>query len=231
MRATHHAPGGPFRVFERRHGLTEIVERGALEALALHHEEIHSDIRPEDFVGARINMACCHAKMGRKEESLKIERDIYAQRLASLGDSHKETLYSAHRLACDLLALSDAHRIEARVLLHEVVPRAEQNQDLGPEHKCLLQLRWLYACSLWTDPRGPTLDDLVEAVAIYEDVEKIWLRVFGEKHPETLKLQREVVAARERLADARASSEQLALAALAFVAAVAFLVGRRYLRR
>ena len=32
------------------------------------------------------------------------------------------------------------------------------------------------------------------------------------------------------LADARASSEQLAFAALAFVAAVAFLVGRRYLR-
>jgi hypothetical protein len=44
-------------------------------------------------------------------------------------------------------------------------------------------------------------------------------------------LQREFAEARERLADARASSEQLALAALAFVAAVAFLAGRRYLRR
>ena len=127
--------------------------------------------------------------------------------------------------------MTDAHRIEARDFLHEVVPRAEQNSNLGPEQKALLQLRWLYACALWTDPRGPTLDDLVEAVAIYEDVEKIWLRIFGEKHPESQKLQREVVAARERLADARASSEQLALAALAFVAAVAFLVGRRYLRR
>ena len=112
--------------------------------------------------------------------------------------------------------------------MHEVVPRAAA---LGPENKLTLDLRWLYAFTLWTDPRGPTLDDLVEAVAIYEDVEKLWLRVFGEKHPETLKLQREVVAARERLADARASSEQLALAALAFVAAVAFLVGRRYFRR
>ena len=26
--ATEHAPGGPFRVLERRHGLAEIVERG-----------------------------------------------------------------------------------------------------------------------------------------------------------------------------------------------------------
>ena len=29
MRATEHAPRGPFRVLERRHGLAEIVERGA----------------------------------------------------------------------------------------------------------------------------------------------------------------------------------------------------------
>ena len=28
MRATHHAPGRPFRLLERRHGLAEIVERG-----------------------------------------------------------------------------------------------------------------------------------------------------------------------------------------------------------
>ena len=28
MRATEHAPRGPFRLLERRHGLVEIVERG-----------------------------------------------------------------------------------------------------------------------------------------------------------------------------------------------------------
>ena len=48
---------------------------------------------------------------------------------------------------------------------------------------------------------------------------------------ETLNLRREQADARKALADARASSEQLALAALAFVAALAFFVGRRYLRR
>ena len=29
MRASEHAPGGPFRVLERCHGFAEIVERGA----------------------------------------------------------------------------------------------------------------------------------------------------------------------------------------------------------
>ena len=120
------------------------------------------------------------------------------------------------------------------------MPRAASS--LGPEHTGTLRLRSLYAYTLWVGghrdgitkgdaPVAATLDELVEAVTIYEDVEKIWVRIFGEKHPETLNLQREFAEARERLADARASSEQLALAALAFVAAVAFLVGRRYIRR
>ena len=30
MRAPEHAPRGPFRLLERRHGLADIVERGAL---------------------------------------------------------------------------------------------------------------------------------------------------------------------------------------------------------
>ena len=80
-------------------------------------------------------------------------------------------------------------------------------------------------------PVAATLDDLVEAVATYEDIMPIWRRRFGDNHPETLNLRDEQADARKALADARASSEQLALAALAFVAAVAFLVGRRYLRR
>ena len=51
------------------------------------------------------------------------------------------------------------------------------------------------------------------------------------KRQTVLCIENDLQESREVLADARASSEQLALAALAFVAAVAFLVGRRYLRR
>ena len=56
-------------------------------------------------------------------------------------------------------------------------------------------------------------------------------RVLGNNHPIVLEIGKCLRNSRKALADARASSEQLALAALAFVAAVAFLVGRRYLRR
>ena len=58
-----------------------------------------------------------------------------------------------------------------------------------------------------------------------------YLNLFGNSNPMVLQIQEDVRKSRKALADARASSEQLALAALAFVAAVAFLAGRRYLRR
>ena len=64
-----------------------------------------------------------------------------------------------------------------------------------------------------------------------EETERTARNVFGNSHPLVLQIEEDLRKSRKALADARASSEQLALAALAFVAAVAFLVGRRYLRR
>ena len=47
MRATEHAPRGPFRVLERVHGLAEIVERGAVVFV----DELFID-DPRDLVAA-----------------------------------------------------------------------------------------------------------------------------------------------------------------------------------
>ena len=93
-----------------------------------------------------------------------------------------------------------------------------------------LRLRWGYAWALYK-AGGATLDDLHEAVTTLEELERTARRVLGNSHPTVLCIENDLQESREVLADARASSEQLALAALAFVAAVAFLVGRRYLRR
>ena len=87
-----------------------------------------------------------------------------------------------------------------------------------------------YAIALSRDT-GATLDDLREAVTMLEGTERTARRVFGNAHPIVLSFEKDLQESRKALADARASSEQLALAALAFVAAVAFLAGRRYLRR
>ena len=76
-----------------------------------------------------------------------------------------------------------------------------------------------------------TLRDLNEAVATYEDIERVWLRRFGENHLEMLSLRGELGEVREERDRLQEESDKATMMALAFVAALAFLAGRRYLRR
>ena len=55
---------------------------------------------------------------------------------------------------------------------------------LGEGNEITLRTRWTYAKALYMDP-GATLDDLREAVATLEDVERIARRVLGGAHPTT----------------------------------------------
>ena len=73
--------------------------------------------------------------------------------------------------------------------------------------------------------------NLREAVATLEDVEGIARRVFGNAHPDVLDVGKDVQESREALARLGEDSDKAAMMALAFVAALAFLAGRRYLRR
>ena len=65
----------------------------------------------------------------------------------------------------------------------------------------------------------------------YEDVERVWLRRFGENHPEILGLRRELGEVREDRDRLQEESDKATMMAVALVAALAFLAGRRYLRR
>ena len=65
----------------------------------------------------------------------------------------------------------------------------------------MLKLRAYFAMVLSKD--GP-LEDLMEAEAIHDDVVRIARRVFGADHPDTAHFQHDLVAARAKLAHARA---------------------------
>ena len=93
-----------------------------------------------------------------------------------------------------------------------------------------MRFRWVYAYSLFIADGAP-LRDLNEAVATYEDIERVWLRRFGENHPEMLSLRGELGEVREERDRLQEESDKATMMALAFVAALAFLAGRRYLRR
>ena len=61
--------------------------------------------------------------------------------------------------------------------------------------------------------------------------ERVWLRRFGENHPEILGLRRELGEVREDRDRLQEESDKATMMAVALVAALAFLAGRRYLRR
>ena len=75
----------------------------------------------------------------------------------------------------------------------------------GDDHENTLRMRWIYARALYMD-EGATLNDLHKSVETLESVARVWIRVFGEAHPETPKAQDALKIARGALAARRAAS-------------------------
>ena len=69
-----------------------------------------------------------------------------------------------------------------------------------------LRLRWLYANSLADAASTTTLGDLVQAEALLDDTYTRFRRVMGDGHPDTPGIHETLLAIREELARARASS-------------------------
>ena len=93
---------------------------------------------------------------------------------------------------------------EAKELLRARIPVAERS--LGREHYIYFRLRWLYANSLVDAASTTTLDDLVQAEALLDDTYTRFRRVMGDRHPDTPRIHETLLAIREDLARARASS-------------------------
>ena len=126
------------------------------------------------------NLANTYQRLGRLEEALDMKRDAYSGFLKLYGKEHEETLIAANNHAYSLF---DLERLEeTRKLLRKTIPVARR--VLGESRVLTLRMKWTYARALYRDP-GATLDDLREAVATFEDSERIARRVFGSKNPAT----------------------------------------------
>ena len=85
---------------------------------------------------------------------------------------------------------------EVRSLLRRIIPVARR--ALGENDDCTLRLRWNYAEALFKDP-GATLDNVREAVAAFEDLERIARRVLGGAHPVSTGIGRDLQKSRAAL--------------------------------
>ncbi len=152
----------------------------------------------EGMLIAQGNLAITYGQLGRYEQALQIERDVYFGRLKFSGEEHGKTLRAAMNYANFLVHLERDQ--EAKAVLRRTTPVARR--VLGENNELTLKMRQIYAIALGMDDNA-TLDDLREAVNTLEDTDRIARRVLGGAHPtvvtigEALNFSREKLAARE----------------------------------
>jgi len=173
----------------RRHGLTEIVERGAGDLV----ERLR--VTPEErILVVQGNLAKTYGELGYMEKALSMERDVYSGRLKLHGEEHPQTLLAANNYVSSLVDLQRFE--EARSLMRRTMPVVRR--VLGESNDSTLKTRWIYAQTLYRDA-GAALDDVFEAVTTLEEAERISRRVFGGAHPLTEGIEGELRDARAAL--------------------------------
>jgi hypothetical protein len=132
----------------------------------------------EVILVAQSNLATTYQCLGRLQEALLLQRDVYSRCLRVDGEEDGRTFIAATSCANSLLDLKRFE--EAKSLLRKTAPVARR--VLGDSEKLTLRMRLIYTKALYMDP-GATLDDLREAVTTIEDAERIARRVLGGAHP------------------------------------------------
>ena len=172
-----------------------------------HHEDALSAQEAELSLGRRLgasenhmiavqtNLSNTYAALGRVEEATRMARDVYSGRLKLSGEEHLDTVIAANNYASSLGELKRFE--EARSLLRKTVPVARR--VLGDDDLITISMRRNYAMMLYKDASA-TLNDLREAVATLEDVERTARRVLGGAHPTTSNVEKNLRAARAVLA-------------------------------
>jgi len=149
----------------------------------------------ENILAMQGNLASTYAALGRSEDAIRIERDVYSGRMKVYGEEHGDTLEIASNYATSLLDLK--HFEDVKALLRKMIPVARH--VLGKGDLLTLKMGWLYAMALYKN-YGATVDDLHEAVETLESVAKSYKRVFGQAHPKRSTVQGALAAARAVLA-------------------------------
>ena len=141
------------------------------------------------------NLASTYGELGRDEDALRMQRDVYSGHMRIHGEEHYTTLVAAANYAACLGRLKRVK--ETKVLMRKTIPVARR--VLGGSHGLLIRLGSNYAGALFEDPNA-TLDDIREAVTTLEDLERTARRVLGGAHPFTKDIERNLRVARAALA-------------------------------
>ena len=142
------------------------------------------------------NLANCLHELGRIDEALAIEREVYANKKKLLGTTDKNTLISGKNLAHSLVRLGQ--HAEAKTLLRKLISQSRRAH--GSNHEMTLGCRAIFALALYSDARA-SRGDVSQAAAILEEVTRYNRRVLGKHHPDTLDALTDLERARMKYED------------------------------
>ena len=148
----------------------------------------------EHVLVAQGNLALTYSSLGRHEEAMRLQREVYFGRSRRYGEQHSETLRTAYNYANSLIYLE--RFAEANSLMRKNMPVARR--VLGDSNQLTLQIRLIYANTLHDGPAA-TLDDVREAMTTIEDTERIARRVLGSAHPDVVQIEKSLRDARAAL--------------------------------
>jgi len=150
---------------------------------------------PEEIIlQTQGDLATTYQALERDEEAMRVKREVYSGYLKFYGEEHERTLLAARNYATGLAVL-ERHG-EAKSLVRSTLPVARR--VLGENGEITLLIRQDFATMLYEDDHA-TLDDLREAVTMFEDLARIARRVFGGTHPKTEHIEDELREARAAL--------------------------------
>ena len=124
------------------------------------------------------NLANTYDALGRREDALRMSRDVYSGHLRLDGEECRSTLLAATNYANSLCIVQ--RYAEAKSLLNKMIPVAQR--VYGASNDQTFRMKGCYAHTLCKDP-GATLDDVREAVETLEDTARTARRVLGGAHP------------------------------------------------
>ena len=152
------------------------------------------DQEEEDILVTQSNLALCYEGLGRREEAIRLHHQVYADSV-SLGLASSTTLEYALSL-CATVVYAGRYT-EAKSLLCKLLPEARR--DLGVEDDTYIRLRATYGQALLECDEA-SRDDVVEALAIFEDLASTIRRIYGTAHPFMPRIQADIEEARKKLA-------------------------------
>ena len=138
----------------------------------------------ENILVAQWNLANTYRYLGRKEEALRLRRDVYSGWLQLKGEEHLDSLMAVSNYADSLLSLGRFE--EARALMLKTMPVALR--VVGDEDILMLRMKKIYAEAIYLDDCAK-LNDLREAVTTLEELERTARRVLGGTHPLTVSVE------------------------------------------